>query len=141
MDEPEEFCNNYYGQTISTQNVIDFPVEAEGDVEKEVSEELLGAECLPQERDKVSYRDRAPESLKKLIDTLPLPAPIESVLMKGTAFDLYIGAFGFEERTTAAVRGLEALGVKVNNALMLEFDRFYEAAEMRRAVDPSSWTA
>jgi serine/threonine protein kinase len=132
MDKPDEFCTNYFGQKVSKQTRITFLSENEEIADKPDGDDLFYFEKLPQKKDRISFCGRAPKAWEKLVRILPEPVALDNAVEHNSHFDLYIGAFGFEERTTDAVCGLAELGVRVENAIMLEFDRFYETAEMRR---------
>ncbi|GAH65029.1 unnamed protein product, partial [marine sediment metagenome] len=58
--------------------------------------------------------------------------PLKKVIDGNLSFDVYIGALGFEDRTTAAVEALAQADVQVKSAVLFEYDRFYEAAEKKR---------
>ena len=51
---------------------------------------------------------------------------------KGSHFDLFIGALGFEERTTGAVASLVDRDVRIEKSVLMEYDMYYQANEKRR---------
>ena len=130
MDKPEEFCKKYFEGATNSQDQRKLwgdqgtaePKPLDGD----------GSFQPPEEQDKVDFISRAPIQWKQVVNRLPELKPVESAIGQKSHFNLYIGAMGFEERTTEAVAALVRQNITVDHAVLFEFDRFYEAAEKRR---------
>jgi len=134
IDKPEEFCK-YYSENVTGLSAPQLNLWGESGVEQDKveREEYLPSKFFPEDKDQVDYVARAPIEWIKAVDALPELATLDEVIAKNSCFDLYIGAMGFEERTAQAAASLARRGVKVGNAFLFEFDRYYKATEKRRA--------
>lgn len=139
MDKPKEFCEDYYRRNVEEkkrQSTLFSKEKAEKDtvgkvlMEKDTEEEPCF--FFPDEKDRVDFDDKTPPKWNKVVSTLPDLSPLDEVIDESSRFDLYIGAMGFEERTTEAAAALIRRGVRVQNAVLMEFDMHYEANEKRR---------
>ena len=130
MATPDEFCRDYF-----RNNVGDYSShlwETEADAESAEEEQEPFDIRLPDKGDERDFAVKAPDGLRNAVRSLPRLSAIEKTIEKGAKFDVYLGAMGFEERTTCAMSCLGSLGVKVRRALLLEFDLYQEATEQRR---------
>ena len=59
---------------------------------------------------------------------------ITDVVKEHDSYDLFIGAMGYEERTSTAASYLVKRGVHTSGAILLEFDMYFEATEFQREV-------
>lgn len=137
MDKPKEFCEDYYRRNVEEkkkQSTLFSKEKAEKDrVDKVIdTEEEPCCFFFPDEKDRVIYDDKTPTKWNKVVSTLPELRPLDEVIEENLRFDLYIGAMGFEERTTDAAAALVRRGVRVQNAVLMEFDMYFEATEKRR---------
>ncbi len=130
MDKPEEFCNSYLRRVADTSDQPTLWSEERG--KESVEEEVTPVPTfLPDDNDKVDFVDKAPNQWVEAVNMLPDLSPLDKVIGTNSNFDLYIGAMGFEERTTEAAAALAQKGVRVQNAVLLEFGMYPEATERR----------
>ncbi|MCK4416802.1 MAG: hypothetical protein KAV99_01375 [Candidatus Latescibacteria bacterium] len=131
IDKPDEFCRDYFRRVTNKQ---DYPTlwGKDGVEEDEVEERPPASTFFPDDKDQVDFVDKAPPQWIDVVNILPELIPFDEVIGGNSSFDLYIGAMGFEERTTEAAAALARKGVRVQNAVLFEFDRYYEATEKRR---------
>jgi len=140
MDKPEEFCKDYYERQTNKSDQMTLwnytHVQGAEGREKpkndQKDETFATPACFPAEKDKVNVAGKSPSQWNQLVDTLPALTPLDAAIENNSSFDLYVGALGFEARTTAAASALLEKGVKVQNAVLLEYDMYYEATEKRR---------
>ena len=128
MDKPEEFCRDYFERVRRRSQPTFFDKRSAADDEKEPPVPAF----FPDEKDKVDFRNKASSQWVEVAQSLPQLDPLENVIEENSKYDLYIGAMGFEERTTSAADALLKRGVRAQNTVLLEFDRYYEATERRR---------
>jgi len=130
MDEPEEFCNDYLRRVTDTSDQPTLWSEGKG--KESVEEEVTPIPTFfPDDNDKVDFVDKAPYQWVEAVNMLPELTPLDEVIGENSNFDLYIGAMGFEERTTGVAAALAQKGVRVQNAVLLEFGMYPEATERR----------
>jgi hypothetical protein len=131
MDKPAEFCADYFRRNVKDDQEQTFWDDAqESDVEV-VSEELPPIQ-LPDDKDKFDFTAFVPEHAQKAIELLPPLGQLDAVVNPASTYDLFLGAMGFEERTTAGIAALVKLGVRTKKTLVLEFDLYHQATEKRR---------
>jgi serine/threonine protein kinase len=133
MDRPGEFCNDYFRTAVvmgAQRNLWD-DEQKPPDVE-EGTEQCFVRSLMPGKEDEVDYVKEAPDRLHDVVGRLPELTPLDEVVEESSEYDLFIAAMGFEERTTEAAEVLVRKGVRVRSAVLLEFDRFYQATERRR---------
>jgi tRNA A-37 threonylcarbamoyl transferase component Bud32 len=129
-ESPGEFCTEYSrkvtgkpkGPTLWTERP---PCEEEGP-------EVPPPTTMPNSADRYDFTKDASPGFSRLALTLPELKPAQSVMAPRSDIDLYIGAMGFEERTTGGVAALVDLQVRARKAFLLEFDMYYAATEKRR---------
>lgn len=131
MDKPNEFCHHYY-QMVTKKQAGASLWEKDATNESHVPEEPPPPIFFPDNKDKVLFHTKGLSNWKATVNTLPSLSSLDDVIANDEKFNLYIGALGFEERTTEAVKALVNKGVRVSNAVLLEFDRYFEATEKRR---------
>lgn len=131
MDKPYEYCDaRGPGKTKHDQERVLF---------EEADDVSVGAEAqtasgsLPRDTDRVSFSDFTDTSFNAFSDTLPPLSHVAEAIPPSSEYDLYVGALGFEDRTTAGVEELARLGTRVPHVLLFEFDMNYEANEKRQA--------
>jgi len=131
MDRPEEFCKDYFRKVVK---IGDEPTlwkeEYETKAEPEIRNHVMVN--LPADFDRREFGNAAPERFEKMVNALPALQFAEKMIQEAANFDLYIGAMGFEERTSNGVAALLSRNAKVGKAFLLEFDMYYEATEKRR---------
>lgn len=132
MDKPEEFCRDHFRKV--TSGMLGHPtLWDETKLEETEMEEFQSAQIsLPDDKDKFDFTGKGSVQWVQFVNTLPPLTPLDKVIRKNSHFDLYIGAMGFEERTAEAAAALVRRGVRVKNAILFEFDRYYKATEKRR---------
>jgi len=131
MDKPSEFCDDYFRRVTNKTDQGTFWDEHEVIV-TEPKETPLIPIFFPEAEDHVSFIENPPAQWLKFVNKLPEMKPLNEAIERNSSFDLYIAALGFEERTTEVAESLARVGVRVENAVLFEYDRFYEAAERRR---------
>jgi serine/threonine protein kinase len=140
MDKPKEFCEDYYRRNVEEkkrQSTLFSNEKTEKDrvdkvtMEKDTEEEPCSF-FFPDEKDRVGFDDKTPTKWNKAVSTLPELRPLDEVIDENSRFDLYLGAMGFEERTTEAAAALVRRGVRVQKAILMEFDMYFEANEKKR---------
>jgi len=130
-DKPDEFCKDYFGRATNQAEQPRF-WEKDRVEEIKIEEVPLVASFFPEDKNQVNYVHKARAQWVEVVNGLPKLTPADELIGKDSCFDLYIGALGFEERTTEAAAALARRGVRVQNAFLFEFDRYYKAAEQRR---------
>lgn len=130
MSEPGTFCTDYFRRVTGNTGGPTLFSSAEPGVA--TSEEEEPVEFPPSEKDKYDFAGEAPVRFADLTKSLPGLQTLETVIAKNTEFDLFIGAMGFEERTSEAAAKMAQHGIRVPRALLLEFDLYYKATERRR---------
>lgn len=139
MDRPAEFCKDQYRRTVgkATEQLNLWGTKEDDQLIDETqfeNENDSNSIQFPEAKHKVDLLADVPYSWGKEIYSLPPLTRVQDTIKKDSQFNLYIGALGFEERTTKAADYLTKLGVNVQQALLLEFDRYYEEAEKRREL-------
>ncbi len=129
MDKPDEFCRDQYRRKVKER---DQPTFWKEDEIEQVEEEDIVPTSFPDDKDHADFADETPTQWIEVVDSLPELSPLDDVVHQNSSFDLYIGALGFEERTAKAAAALVRKGVRIHNAVLLELDMYYEAAENRR---------
>jgi hypothetical protein len=128
MDCPSEFCNDYYQRTPNQHPLW---------------KDAIGSAIVPAEpfdtpvlsisdRDIVDYSNKSPSRWRDFVALLPNISPIMQIADSHVEYDIFIGAFGFEERTFEAANALAQAAVKIKNAIMFEYDMHYEANLLMR---------
>lgn len=131
MDKPDEFCREYLRRVTSRPTEqLDF--WGEETTETEPTEVPSTFMDLPEAKDYVDLLNKAPSPWINAVDNLPELVPVDDLIEKASNFDLYIAAMGYEERTIGAATALVNKDVRVNHAVILEFDRYYKETEKRR---------
>jgi len=126
MDEPYEYCETFYKKVMKFADQPSmFDNENRGYNGK--SEEIDIPVHIPEKKEKISFVDDAPNNWHELVSELPELLPLKSNVKPNERYDIFIGAMGFEDRTLSAVTQLKELNVRVNNAILYEFDLFLEA--------------
>jgi len=133
IDKPQEFCRSYLARVPKATLPLWAGSISKPDVEKsEQKEGFLNEVSLPKEQDRMDYVDKIPVSWRKAVESLPNLEPLDELIEANSSYDVFIGALGFEERTTNAVEALVNKGVKLSETILLEFNIYYEEAEKRR---------
>jgi hypothetical protein len=131
MDKPGEFCNDYL-----RRNVKDDQEQSLWDTVDKTSIEIADEEPpltkLPDDRDRKEFVAVVPERFITAIGNLPPLVEIESAIQPESSYDLFLGAMGFEERTSAGIAALVRNNVRTKRALVLEFDLYQQATEKQR---------
>jgi hypothetical protein len=130
MDRPNEFCKHYY-QRAPKKEASRILWEEDLTKESDFEEELPVGFSLDN-RDRVDFAEKAPNSWLTAVNSLPPLTPVDKVIDKGSHFDLFIGALGFEERTTGAVASLVDRDVRIEKFVLMEYDMYHQANEKRR---------
>lgn len=130
MDKPHEFYKDYLRRSLKDEYKPTL-WKKEEPKESELPEEPL-VTYFPNDRDRIDIIEKAPNSWLTAVNSLPLLTPVDEVIDKGSHFDLFIGAFGFEERTTGAVASLVDRDVRIEKSILMEYDMYYQANEKRR---------
>lgn len=131
MDKPKEFCEDYLRRRNIAQSSFWEPDRVELIKEKEEPTLLT----LPDEKDCFNFVNHVSKTFsKKINEELPLVQPLGDVIKDGSIYDLFIGAFGFEERTIGTINELVNREVHVRDTIILEFDMYYEATQKRKEV-------
>jgi len=128
MDKPKEFCTDYFQRRPAQQPLW----SDQGTQEAEEVGISVGAALEIDDKYKVDFTSKVSGNWIKTVNTLPPVIPLEQTIGKDVHFDLYIGAFGFEERTANAATLLAHSGIRAENAIMVEFDMYYDANSERR---------
>ena len=131
MDEPAEFCTAYLRRNVKNDLERTFWDVADKQASDSLEEEPPPTH-LPDDRDKRGFVESAPERAKQVIESLPPLIEIENVIRPQSTFDIFLGAMGFEERTSAGISALTKIGAHANRALVLEFDLYQQATEKQR---------
>lgn len=131
IDKPDEFCREYL-RRVTNKPIEQLVFWGEETVEPESVEAPTAFMDLPDAKDYVDLLDKAPSDWINRVNALPQLVPVENAIKEASTFDLYIAAMGYEERTTEAASALASIDVRVNHAVMLEFDRYYKETEKRR---------
>ena len=130
MDEPEKFCEKYF-QKVTGMGAQPGLWKEQGPERPPESEEQIAVH-FADPRDCRDFAAQAPSAWSDAAAALPPLVPVAEALEGGACFDLFIGAIGFEERTTAAIEAAVARRVRARRVALFEFDRYYEATERRR---------
>ncbi|MCE5250734.1 hypothetical protein LLG96_11000 [bacterium] len=133
IDRPEEFCNHHLKNKKMPEEQLGFlteDIDRQDDTESETTSPLQ--DYTPQERDQIELVPRETTQLTNAMNTLPEIKKLHDVVKSGDKFDLYIGAMGFEDRTTSAAASLVDNGNQISNAVIFEFDTYYKANERNR---------
>jgi len=124
IDKPDEFCRNYLRNVTKSKAAT---VSQMNGMPRERADEEPCVPFFPSEGDKTDFVRKAPQKWREITESLVPLAPLSQTIGDGASYDLFVGALGFEERTTAGAAALVKRGVKTNQAILLEFDRYYEA--------------
>jgi hypothetical protein len=131
MDKPREFCAKNAPPRVrrgaQRRLLEEVPPEAPDD-----GEPPFAAEHLPAPQDKRDFGQDAPASFAAAVSALPPLLPLGEAHELASPHDVFVAAFGYEERTSAAAAALARAGTRVGAALMLEYDLYHEATENRR---------
>ena len=130
MHKPDEFCKDHLRNNVSDDvgKLWDDATE-EPEVNEDQEQPIIK---LPDQADERDFTTKIPEGLRTATESLPPLAELQSVIVPNSNYDVFLGAMGFEERTTSAIAALKDLRVTVKKALLLEFDLYQEATEERR---------
>jgi len=129
MNKPTEFVKHQLKRTRHREATL-WEAKSAGPVDE--GEVSAAPEIYPEKRDYCDYVSRAPAGWANCVRGLPEAVPLKGFVKEAAEYDLFIGAFGFEERTSAALSALVSKKVLVRNAILMEYDRNYQAAERRR---------
>lgn len=130
MQEPESFCKDYFRKTVvDAQEGTLWDHESLNEVTSQRTANTTSVAAVDNNQD---FTAAASNRVKTEVNSLPELQPIETAIPQGRSFDIFIGAMGFEERTTSALRKLTTLNVTLGRALVLEFDLYADASEQRR---------
>ena len=136
IDKPGEFCLKYFKRVTKKEEIKTlFLWEDEKDIFPEADIEItkeFQESPLPDVKYVENFSKMAPKSWHDLVTNLPEIKPIEEVIKEKSKYNLYIGAMGFEERTTGAIELLAKRGVEFEEAVLFEFDMYFGATEKRR---------
>lgn len=132
IHKPEEFCTQYYQRVTKSKTRPLFDEKTEILSEEVPLDEEYEFSPLPESKDKVDFLKHTPSKWKEAVNSLPDLKPCDQVIETNSKYDLYIGAMGFEKRTTEAIRVLVDRKIHAHTVALLEFDRHYEATEIRR---------
>jgi hypothetical protein len=124
LDTPDEFCRDYFRNQTKSNPQASWDKGL--DSHERAPEQPL-THFFPDDRDKTDFRPKAPNNWISEVSALPALVPLHQDVDPGRNYDLYIGALGFEDRATAVATTLTEKKVHVKNAVLLEFDRYYEA--------------
>jgi RIO-like serine/threonine protein kinase/energy-coupling factor transporter ATP-binding protein EcfA2 len=130
MDKPDEFCKDQLRRRTRSTQIEKLWEEPEG--VQLVTEPEIPLAYFPKEEDKVDFDKFASDQWTQSVSYLPPLVELENAIPKETNYDLFIGAMGFEERTSKACESLLRLKTNVNKAVLLEFDRYYDDTEKKR---------
>lgn len=130
MDKPYEFCKDYFRRSVKDTHKPTL-WEKKKIKETELPEEPL-VTYFPNDRDRIDVVEKAPNAWLTAANSLPPLTPVDKVIDKSSHFDLFIGALGFEERTTGAVASLVDRDVRIEKSVLMEYDMYYQANEKRR---------
>ena len=133
MDKPYEFSNQYIKGTRALKQQQHLWAESEVKEESIPPEDLWDMAYFPEEQYQIDPVSQATSQLVRRVSSLPNIVPISQFLKHGDSYDLYIAAMGFEDRTKCVAEALVKNGVNVSNAVIFEFDIYYEANEKSRA--------
>jgi hypothetical protein len=131
MDEPGEFCTGYLRRNVKNDQERTFWDVADKTTSEIFEEEPLPTN-LPDDRDERSFIRSVPDKSQNVIGSLPALIEVEKVIQSGAQYDVFLGAMGFEERTSAGISALTAVGARAKRALILEFDLYQQATEKQR---------
>lgn len=134
MDKPKEFCDDYFRKHMPAEHKqTTIWTEKE---KKDVKEIVTEWNVYPKENTKVDFSQYIDKSSKfsKFTDSLPQLQPVSKLIKTDSHYDLFVGAMGYEERTTNAAEALLNMGVHIDRIVLLEFDRYYDATEKRRST-------
>ena len=129
VDKPNEFCRDYHRRRTSSNPHASW--DTDYDSYDEMPEQPLG-EYFPEEQDKKDFRAVAPESWRNGLKSLPSLVPLEQAVDQISDCDLFIGALGFEDRTTGVIAALVDKKIRSKNAILLEYDEHISANERNR---------
>ncbi len=133
MDRPEEFRRELMKSTKASQGQSTYLQDKEAVEDKTSLDDWKDNVSLPQDKDRIDLISKAKQAFVDSIGKLPQLQQLSSMFAKGGNFDLYVGAIGFEDRTTNASTALAERGVRVSNAIIFEYDINYEANDVKRA--------
>jgi hypothetical protein len=132
IQEPAEFSKDWFRRNVKEirgKTLWDPDETEDTTIQPDEPESPI---TLPDDNDQRDFSKDAPPKYKAIIEGLPTPQKLRDVVKLNSSYDLFIGALGFEERTTKAIEGLVKNKTRVNRALLLEFDLFHQATESRR---------
>jgi serine/threonine protein kinase len=133
MDKPYEFKKQYTKDTKFTGPQTTLWPESTVKEDDVAPDTLWDMFYFPEEKHQIDPVSKAKPQLVDAISKLPSIAPINHFLKRGDNFDLYIGAMGFEDRTTGVAKALVESCVQVSNVVIFEFDMYYEENKKSRA--------
>lgn len=131
MDKPDEFCKDQFRNTVGRSEEGGL-WDTKPQTELEVVHDEPPSIQLPDKRDERDFTIVVPQALRSVVEGLPDLRPLEDSIQMGDSYDIFLGAMGFEERTTSALGILVNKRIKVEKALVLEFDLYQQATEKRR---------
>jgi hypothetical protein len=131
MDKPNEFCKDQFRSAVGRSEEGGLWA-TEPPPEPDVVSDKGPSIQLPDKRDERNFLTSAPKDPTLFVANLPDLEPLEHSIQEGDSYDIFIGAMGFEERTTSALGALVKSGITVEKALVLEFDLYQQATEKRR---------
>lgn len=130
MDKPYEACKDHFRSVVKKSPLATLWKEGLQDETKRPEEPL--ATYFPRDRDRVDFVEKVPDRCSTVANSLPQLAPMDKVIDKNSHFDLFIGALGFEDRTTGAVASLVDRNVTIGKSVLMEYDMYFQANEKRR---------
>jgi len=133
MDKPYEFRKQYIKDTKVPSQQKHLWNEKIVEKEAMAPEDLWDKTYSPEEKYRIDLVSQGTSQLIRSVSSLPNILPISQFVKPGYSFDLYIGAMGFEDRTTGAAKALVKSSVRVSNAAIFEFDIYYKANERSRS--------
>ena len=136
IDKPVEYCKSHLKQVVGNLNQTS--MWSEGSKESDEKEGQPASPTIPEMKTFIDLTTTKSEESKILEASLPSLKKIDDVVEFGSTYDLYVGAIGFEERSTRGVESLVQKGVTVDSAVLLEYDLYYDANESQRDVYETS---
>ena len=136
IDKPDEFCRNYLKRETDKSMEETLSLwKTEDEEALTMDEEIAGdfsQDNLPDQKDMLNFAGKCPRSWHDIVNSLPGFETIDNIIQSDAEYDLFVGALGFEERTTEAISKLASKKVKVKEAVLLEFGMYIEATGERR---------
>lgn len=132
VDKPEEFCRSFLSRELLSKEQPGFWDEHAPEKPEAPVEEFQVLPKLPERKLERDFGRDAPRGWVETVAGLPEPTRLDTLKSERSTFDLYIGAFGFEDRTTAAIQRLVRRGVHADSAIMFDYDLYFPENEERR---------